>query len=73
VLNARLAAGVKVATAPEQLTVPATGVVPGPVTVNVAAGDASVEQVIASLKVAAERLGDEHTRGCIRLGPWLSP
>jgi hypothetical protein len=52
VLNARLAAGVKVATAPEQLTVPATAVVPGPVTVNVVAGDASVEQVIASLKVA---------------------
>ena len=48
----RLAAGVKVATAPEQLTVPATAVVPGPATVNVVAGDASVEQSIASLKVA---------------------
>ena len=43
---------VKVATSPAQLTVPATGVVPGPVTVKVVAGDASVAQVIVSLKVA---------------------
>ena len=34
------------------MTVPATVVVPGPVTINVVAGDASVEQSIASLKVA---------------------
>ena len=52
VLTASVAPGVKVATAPAQLTVPATGVAPGPVTVKVVAGDASVAQVIASLKVA---------------------
>jgi hypothetical protein len=52
VLYARLAAGVNVATEPEQLTVPATVAAPGPVTVNVVAGDASVAQLIASLKVA---------------------
>jgi hypothetical protein len=48
----RLAVGVNVATEPEHVTVPATVVVPGPVRVNVVAGDASVEQSIASLKVA---------------------
>lgn len=51
-MTARLAAGVKVAMAPTQFTVPATGVVPGPVTRKVAAGDASVEHFIASLNVA---------------------
>jgi uncharacterized protein (DUF58 family) len=44
--------GVKVATLPEQATVPVTGVVPGPVTVKAVAGDASVAHFIASLKVA---------------------
>jgi hypothetical protein len=52
VLTASAAAGVKVATLPVQPTVPVTAVVPGPVTVNVVAGDASVVQSIASLKVA---------------------
>jgi hypothetical protein len=51
VLTASAALGVKVATLPVQLTVPATAVVPGPVTVNVVAGDASVVQFIAWLKV----------------------
>jgi hypothetical protein len=51
VLTASAALGVKVATLPVQLTVPATAVVPGPVTVNVVAGDASVVQFIVSLKV----------------------
>jgi len=46
------ALGVKVAMLPAQLTVPATAVVPGPVTVKVVAGDASVAQLIVSLKVA---------------------
>jgi hypothetical protein len=50
VLNARLAAGVKVATLPEQAMVPATGVVAGPVTVKAVAGNAP--QFMASLKVA---------------------
>ena len=50
VLNARLAAGVKVAPVPEQAIVPATGVAPGPVTVKAVAGNAA--QFIASLKVA---------------------
>jgi hypothetical protein len=50
VLNARLAAGVKVATAPEQAIVPGTGVAPGPINVNAVAGNAA--QFIASLKVA---------------------
>jgi hypothetical protein len=44
--------GVKVATAPAQAAVPATAAKPGPVTVKVAAGDASVAQLIDSLKVA---------------------
>jgi hypothetical protein len=45
---------VKVAVAPEQVTVPPTTAKPGagPVTVKVVAGEAIVEQVIASLKVA---------------------
>jgi hypothetical protein len=51
-LRASAALGVKVATAPVQLTVPAMGVAPGPVTIKVLAGDASVEQSIGSLKVA---------------------
>jgi hypothetical protein len=38
--------------APAQLTVPDTAVAPGPVTINVVAGDASVVQFIASLNVA---------------------
>jgi hypothetical protein len=50
VLNARLAPGVKVATAPAQPIVPGTWVTPGPVTVNAATGNAA--QFIASLKVA---------------------
>jgi hypothetical protein len=45
-----LAAGVKVATAPEHPMVPGTGVAPGPVTVNAAAGKGT--QLIGSLKVA---------------------
>jgi hypothetical protein len=44
--------GVKVATAPEQATVPVTEVVPGPVSVKVVAGDVRVEHFIDSLKVA---------------------
>jgi hypothetical protein len=59
-LYARLP-GVKVATLPEQVTVPATGVVPGPVTVKVVAGDASVEHFIASLNLAVST--------CVRLTP----
>jgi hypothetical protein len=50
VLVARSVAGVKVATEPEQPMVPGTGVVPGPLTVNAAAGNAG--QFIGSLKVA---------------------
>jgi hypothetical protein len=50
VLSARFAAGVNVATAPEQPIVPGTGVAPGPVTVKAVAGKAA--QFIASLKVA---------------------
>jgi hypothetical protein len=52
VFKAYVLPGVNVATAPVQLTVPATAVVPGPVTLKVVAGDARVEQSIASLKVA---------------------
>jgi len=48
----RSAAGVKVATAPEQATVPATAVVPEPVTTKLVAGDASVAQFIVWLNVA---------------------
>ncbi len=67
-MTVRFAVGVKVATEPAQLTLPATGVapgataifltrsagasVPGPVTINVVPGDARVEQFIASLNVA---------------------
>jgi hypothetical protein len=50
VLYARLFAGVNVTTAPEQPIVPGTGVMPGPVTVNAAAGNGV--QLIASLNVA---------------------
>jgi hypothetical protein len=50
VLVARLAAGVNVATEPEQPMVPVTGVVPGPVTVNAFAGNTG--QFIGALKVA---------------------
>ena len=50
VLVARSAAGVNVATAPEQPMVPGTGVAPGPVTVNAVAGNAA--QFMASLNVA---------------------
>ena len=50
VLVARSAAGVNVTTAPVQPMVPGTGVVPGPVTVNAAAGNAG--QFMGSLKVA---------------------
>jgi hypothetical protein len=52
VLTVSPAPGVKVAMLPEQPTVPATAVVPGPANLKVVAGEASVEQVIASLKVA---------------------
>lgn len=52
VLTVSKASGVNVATLPEQPTVPGTGVAPGPLTVNVAAGDASVEHFIISLNVA---------------------
>ena len=51
-MTARSAAGVNVAVEPEQLTVPATAVFPGPARVKVVAGDVSVAQFIASLKVA---------------------
>src|SRR5579859_5859790 len=51
VLTASRAAGVKVATLPVQPTVPAMGVAPDPVNVNVAAGEARVVQFIAWLKV----------------------
>jgi hypothetical protein len=50
VLTASAAFGVKVATAPEQPTVPVTGVVPGPATVKVA--DVIVPHFTAALKVA---------------------
>jgi hypothetical protein len=54
VLAARRLVGVKVALVPRQLTVPATTAKPGagPVTVKVVAGEVSVAQFIASLKVA---------------------
>jgi hypothetical protein len=52
VLGASKAAEVKVATAPVQLTVPGTTVVPGPVRIKLVAGDLSVAQFTASLKVA---------------------
>ena len=52
VLTVSGAPGVNVATLPEQATVPATGVAPGPVSVKVVAGDASVAHFIASSKVA---------------------
>jgi hypothetical protein len=52
VLVASRAAGVKVATVPVQLIVPATAVAPGPVTVKVVAGDVRVAQFIALLKDA---------------------
>jgi hypothetical protein len=52
VLTVSGAPGVKVAMLPEQATVPATGVAPGPVSVKVVAGDASVAHFIVSLKVA---------------------
>jgi hypothetical protein len=44
--------GVKVATEPEQATVPATGVIPGPLSVKVVAGDVRVAHFIDSLKFA---------------------
>jgi hypothetical protein len=44
--------GVIVTPEPAQATVMATGVVPGPVSVIVVAGDCRVEQSIASLKCA---------------------
>ena len=46
VLTASEAAGVKVATLPVHPTVPGIGVAPGPVTVNVVAGEARVVQLI---------------------------
>jgi len=46
------AAGVKEATAPAQVTAPVIGVAPGPVSVKLVAGDASVAHFIASLNVA---------------------
>jgi hypothetical protein len=52
VLNARSTAGVNVATAPAQATVPATAVAPGPASKKLVAGEASVAQLIASLNVA---------------------
>jgi hypothetical protein len=50
VLTVSAAPGVKVAVLPEQPTVPATAVVPGPVTVKVV--DVRVAHFIVSLKVA---------------------
>jgi hypothetical protein len=52
VLYARLLWGVKIATLPAQATVPVTFTGPGAASVKVVAGDVSVEQSIASLKVA---------------------
>jgi hypothetical protein len=52
VFTASSVPGANVAMLPIQLTVPATAVAPGPVTVKVVAGDAMVMQFIASLKVA---------------------
>jgi hypothetical protein len=52
VLTRSAALGVKVATVPEQATVPVTGVAPGPVSAKVVAGDASVAHFIVSSKVA---------------------
>jgi hypothetical protein len=52
VLTASRAAGVKVATLPVHPTVPVMGVPPGPVNVNVVAGETRLVQLIASLKVA---------------------
>jgi hypothetical protein len=52
VLFVRVPVGVKVATVPEQVTVPFTTVEPGPVTVKFVAGDTRVAQSIVSLKVA---------------------
>jgi hypothetical protein len=52
VFTTSAAPGVKVATAPVQLTVPPTEVAPGPVRVKVVAGDARVAHFIASLNVA---------------------
>jgi hypothetical protein len=51
VLVASGIAGVKVATVPAQLTVPATALALGPMTVKVVAGEVRVAQFIASLKV----------------------
>ena len=51
-MMAKSAAGLKVARLPAQLAVPATAAPPGPVTVNVVAGEAIVEHWIASLKIA---------------------
>jgi hypothetical protein len=54
VFKVRSEVGVKVATLPEQVTAPAigVGVAPGPVTMKVVAGDASVMQLSGSLNVA---------------------
>ena len=52
VLSGSRAVGVNVATVLVQLTVPATAVAPGPVTVKVVAGDWRVAQFIASLNDA---------------------
>ena len=51
-MKARVPLGVKVATVPEQLTVPATAVEPGPASVNAVAGEVRVAQFNALLKVA---------------------
>jgi hypothetical protein len=52
VLLVRATDGVKVATVPEQITVPLTTVKPGPVSVKFVAGDVRVVQSIGSLKFA---------------------
>jgi hypothetical protein len=44
--------GVKVATSSEQVTAPATGVAPGPVTIKFVAGDVRVVQFNVALNVA---------------------
>jgi hypothetical protein len=54
VFKARSEVGVNVATLPEQVTAPAigVGVVPGPLTMKVVAGDIRVVQFSGSLNVA---------------------